>query len=94
MQGSIRWLHLPGQPHIEGDTNGHGTCVASKVVGPTFGVAKSANIVVVRVDPVNGRIPMSRAIAAWGVVARDITLRDMQRRAVVCAAMSREQSKS
>jgi len=63
-------------------------------VSPTFGVAKSADIVVVRVDPVNGRVPMSSAIAACGAVARDITLKGLQRKAVVSTAMSGEQSKS
>jgi len=72
MQGSLRWLYLPDQPQIPGDDIGHGTCVTSKVASPTFGVAKSANIVVVRVSLVNGRIQTSSAIAAWGVVARDI----------------------
>ena len=94
MRGSIRWLFLPGKPRVKGDSNGHGTCVASKVASPTFGVAKSANIVVVKVETVNGGIPMSSGIAAWGLIARDITLRSMQRKAVVSASISGEQSKS
>jgi len=44
MQGSIRWRYLPGDPHIQGDGVGHGTCVASKVAGTTF--AKNVNIVI------------------------------------------------
>ena len=94
MQGSIRWLYLPDQPQVQGDDHGHGTCVASKVASPTFGVAKSANIVVVRVSPVNGRIQTSSAIAAWGVVARDIFSGDLQRRAVVSVSMNGEHSRS
>jgi hypothetical protein len=94
MQGSIRWLYLPGEPQIERDNSGHGSCVASKVAGPTFGVAKSANIVMVRAEPVNGVVLSSRAIAAWGLVARDITLNGMQGRAVVCSTLGCEQSKS
>jgi cerevisin len=94
MHGSIRWLYLPGQPRIEGDNVGHGTCIASKIAGPVFGVAKSANIVVVRVDLVNGKVLPSSAIAALGVVARDITLNGLQGRAVINAAISCEQSKS
>jgi subtilisin family serine protease len=93
MWGSIRWLYLPGKPRIRGDYLGHGTCVASKVAGSTFGVAKSANIVVVRVDRVNGMVLPSTAIAAWGAVARDITLNGMQGRAVVCSTLGCEQSK-
>jgi len=94
MLGSIHWLFIPGQPQIRGDDIGHGTCVTSKVASPTFGVAKSANIVVVRIDPVDGMIPMSHAIAAWAVVARDIASEDMQRRSVVSLSISCEQSKS
>jgi len=52
MQGSLRWLYLPTEPHIKSDAVGHGTCTTSKVVGPAFGVAKSANIVVVKIQPV------------------------------------------
>jgi len=52
MQGSLRWLYLPTEPHIQSDAVGHGTCTTSKVVGPAFGVAKSANIVVVKIQPV------------------------------------------
>jgi len=90
MRGSIRWLYLPNKPNIQGDDNGHGTCVASKVASRNFGVAKSANIVVVKVDLVNGRIPMSSGIAVWGVVARDIALKGMQGKAVVSASISGE----
>jgi hypothetical protein len=94
MQGSIRWLYPPGKPKIEGDNTGHGTCIASKVASPTLGVAKSANIVVVRVDSVNDRLASSSFIAAWGVVARDITLNGLQGKAVVSSTTSCEQSKS
>ncbi len=91
MQGSIRWLYIPGEPQVKGDDIGHGTCVASKVASPNFGVAKSANIVVVRVDLVDGKVPMSTAIAAWGVVGADIASKNMQQKAVVSASMSGEQ---
>jgi cerevisin len=94
MHGNIRWLYLPGQPHIEGDNKGHGTCVASKVASPTYGVAKSANIVVVRQDLLDGKVTPSSTIAAWGVVARDITLNGLQGKAVISVATSCEQSTS
>jgi len=69
MRGSIRWLYPSGEPQIESDDVGHGTCVASKVASPTFGVAKSANIVVVRMQLVNGMILTSSVIAACGIIA-------------------------
>jgi len=90
MLGSIRWLYVPGEPQTEfkGDDNGHGICVISKVASPTFGVAKSANVVVVRVGLVDHKVQISSAIAAWGVVAIDIDSQGMQRNAVVSASMS------
>jgi hypothetical protein len=39
-------------------------------------------------------VPPSRAIAAWGLIARDIALNGMQGRAVVCSTLGCEQSKS
>jgi len=93
MQGRIRWLYLPDEPQIEGDENGHGTCVASKVASPTFGVAKSANIVVVKVPPINDSVNVSRYIAALGVIARDIASKNLQTRSVVSTTLSGEQSR-
>jgi len=90
MQGNKRWLYLPGEPHIESDEIGHGTCVASKVAGPTFGVAKSANIVVVKMQPVAVDLHMSHVTAAWGIVAGDIASMGLRGRAVVLATLSSE----
>ncbi len=92
MQGSIRWLYLPGEPRVKRDDFGHGSCVASKVTGPTFGVAKSANIVVVRLYPIDGAVTVSRVLATWGVIARDILRRNMQRRAVISTSVVGERS--
>ena len=92
MQGRIRWLYLPDEPQIQGDGVGHGTCVASKVAGTTFGVAKNANIVVVKISPVDGVLSASRVIAAWGVIAKDVASNNMQRKAVVCNTMGGEES--
>ena len=91
MRGGIRWLYLPGEPQIQSDETGHGTCVASKVVGPNFGVAKNANIVVVRVNPINGNFQMSRVLTAWAVVALDIASNNMQGRAVFMTTFDGEQ---
>ena len=51
-------------------------------------MAKSADIVVVRADPVDGKVPMSRVIATWGVVAADIASKNLGQKAVVSASMS------
>ena len=93
MQGSIRWLYLPDEPQIEGDEIGHGTCVASKVASPTFGVAKSANIVMVKLPPINNSVNVSRYIAALAVIARDIASKNLQTRSVISTTLSGEQSR-
>ena len=94
MPGSIYWLHLPGDPPNRSDEDGHGTCVASKVVGPTYGVAKRANIVVVKINEEDQRILISDYIAAWGVVARDMNGHDLWGRAVVTTTLVGEQTRS
>ena len=93
MQGSIRWLYLPNEPHVQSDSSGtgHGTCVASKVASPTFGVAKSANIVVVKLQPVDGLVLVSHMISAWGVVAADIASQNLYGIAVVLTTANSEQ---
>ena len=94
MEGRIRWLFLPGEPNTESDEIGHGTCVISKIAGRFFGVAKSVNLVVVKLAPVNGRVEGPRVIAAWGAIARDIASTNVQGRAVVSVQMAGEQSGS
>ena len=94
MQGSLRWLFIPGEPELKFDDTGHGTCVTSKVASPAFGTAKSANIVVVKVGAINGRVSGSRLMAAWGTVAHDIASKNMQGRAVVSISMGGELSRS
>ena len=90
MRGGIRWLYIPGEPRIQGDEDGHGTCVASKVIGPTYGVAKGANIVVVKVPAINGRFHVSRVFHSWAVAAADIASNDLQGRAVFLTTMDGE----
>jgi len=94
LQGRIRWLFLPGEPESESDEIGHGTCTISKIAGRNFGVAKSVNLVVVKLGPIDGQIEASRVMAAWGAIARDIASTNMQGRAVVSVQMAGEQSGS
>ena len=72
IQGNIRWLHLPGEPHIDRDDNGHGTCVTSQVLSPTYGVPTSANMVVVKILLIGGSFQMSHMFDTWAIVAHDI----------------------
>ena len=94
MQGRIRWLFLPGEPESESDEIGHGTCTISKIAGRFLGVAKSVNLVVVKLAPLNGRVQGSRVMAAWGAIARDIASTNMQGRAVLSIQMAGEESGS
>ena len=88
MQGNLRWLFPPNEPLNYEDEDGHGSCGASKITGPTFGVAKRANLVVVKVP---GRtITMSQWIAGFAVIARDIASNNLEGRAVVCTTLSGE----
>ena len=57
-------------------------------------MAKSVNIVLVKIYPIDGMLKSSRIIAAWGTVARDITSNNLQGKAVVVTALSGEKSRS
>jgi len=57
-------------------------------------VAKSVNIVLVKIYPIDGTLKLSRIVAAWGTVARDITSNNLQGKAVVVTALSGEKSRS
>jgi hypothetical protein len=90
MQGNLRWLfpsNIP-QNHVDDDPDGHGTCAASKVIGPTFGVAKRANLVMVKLP--GSSTTLSQWIAGFAAAARDIAEEHLEGRAVVCTTLSGE----
>ena len=55
MEGEYRWLKPPegtwpsSERWAPYDPTGHGTCVADKVAGYNYGVAKNANLVILRI---------------------------------------------
>ena len=55
MKGNYRWLSPPtgtwpgSEPWAPEDPTGHGTCMADKVAGFNYGVAKSANLIFLRI---------------------------------------------
>ena len=55
-------------------------------------MAKSVNLVLMKLYPIDGMIESSRIIAAWGTVARDITSKNLQGKAVVITAVGGEKS--
>jgi hypothetical protein len=55
MPGSKRWLFTSDDTEMNDPRpNGHGSCMVSKVAGPKYGVAKNANIVVVKLLTIQG----------------------------------------
>lgn len=49
-----RWIHTSSVPRTEPemDLEGHGTCIASKVAGIKYGVAKKASLIIIKVAKV------------------------------------------
>ncbi|KAJ3416217.1 subtilisin-like serine protease [Chytridiales sp. JEL 0842] len=56
------------------DGNGHGTHVAGTIAGKTYGVAKKANIIAVKVFSASGRGPTSNSIAGVNWVIEQVRL--------------------
>lgn len=53
MPGEKRWIFVPAfdnEPpnNVKSDYNGHGSCVLSKAAGAKFGIAKNADVVIVK----------------------------------------------
>ena len=84
MLGQKRWLFVDLDEQVETDFANHGTCVASLVAGPTFGAAKKANIVTVRVPP----IPLAwDLIEALILITDDVIKNKLQVKAVLNLSM-------
>ncbi|KAK1585485.1 serine proteinase 2 [Colletotrichum navitas] len=63
----------------------HGTCVVSKAVGNTVGVARRANLVTVRIDVTPGKFHF---IKAWQLVREDIMRKGLRGKAVVSSSVA------
>jgi subtilisin family serine protease len=92
LPGGIRWLYLPDEPPVQSDIHGHGSCIASKIAGRTVGVAKNANLVIVKAVPRSGIMSPALFIAVWAVVARDIESAELRGRAVISISMGCKQA--
>ncbi|WQF77493.1 Putative peptidase S8/S53 domain, peptidase S8, subtilisin, His-active [Colletotrichum destructivum] len=75
-----RNIDVVKDPSVINGISSHGTCVASKAVGKTVGVAKRANLVTVRVDPTPGEFFF---VKAWQAVFNDIKEKGLKGKAVV-----------
>ena len=85
MRGNMTWLWPRNMtPFPKTDESGHGSCIVSKIAGPTFGVAKSANIVMVKAfHKTWAEVTPSRFLESFGRIFEDVRDRKMQRKAVV-----------
>jgi subtilisin family serine protease len=82
--GKIRWVPKDTPLNKQTDEGGHGTCVASKAVGNKFGVAKSADLVLVK--PVyrdKDRVMEADIIRRFSVINKDVNNYKLQGKAVV-----------
>lgn len=56
-KGGIRWINaddVPGLQRDEDRVTGHGTCMASKIAGEYYGVAKAVSLIIVKISPLIG----------------------------------------
>lgn len=86
MPGTKRWLFTIASDHVMDDPMfpGHGSCIASKVAGPRFGVAKNANIVMVKLETIDGgSYSFSSIIRAFTLISEDIDANGLGGKAVV-----------
>ena len=72
----------------ETDFWGHRSCVSAKVVGPTYGVAKKAKVVMVKLGALSASIFPSYMLKATALMIEDIKKRHLQRKAVINVSWS------
>lgn len=83
--GQKEWIIFPGQLSAQRDTNGHGSCVLSKVNGPTYGVAKKSNVVIAKVSgvPADDSVTVTNLLKGYRNVLNDILNKGRKGKAVV-----------
>lgn len=77
-----RWLFGGSQADksVEEDlfSDGHGSCAGSKVSGPKYGVAKQANLVVVKAD-----MNSDETLDSMNKILQDVRSNELQGKAIV-----------
>lgn len=95
--GAKDFIFAPGASATRTDETDHGmedgTCMASKIFGPRYGVAKKANVVMVKMSPdqrKRGSITMIEMLSALAMVKNDIHVRGIKGKAVVSLTYTSE----
>ncbi|KAF2155445.1 subtilisin-like protein [Myriangium duriaei CBS 260.36] len=70
------------------DNHGHGTYIAAIVAGRNFGVAKSTNIVPVKIYDERLSVPVSRLVQAYNWAVNDITTKNRVQHSVINMSIS------
>jgi subtilisin family serine protease len=77
---TITWLYGGySSPHSQTPSDGHGTCIASKIVGVQCGIAKRSRLVVVKLE----ELTASHFLRSLADIAMDILGSKLQGRAVI-----------
>ncbi|GAB1318031.1 Subtilisin-like protease 9 [Madurella fahalii] len=93
-EGRAKW----GANFVEGtsdrDETGHGTHVAGTIAGKTYGVAKKATVVAVKILDENGTSSVSRALSGINWVISDTKKRGMEKKSIINMSLAGERSTS
>lgn len=76
------WTTITGGRGSDTDWLGHGSCVAAKVAGPTYGVAKKASVVMVKAG-ILSLVFSSYLLKATALIIEDVKSKGLQGKAVV-----------
>ncbi|KAJ0158154.1 Subtilisin-like protease 9, partial [Colletotrichum tanaceti] len=85
MTGSKSFIYVPGAENTETDEVNHGTCMASRAASPTYGTAKAANIVMVKLP---NKPMVSDYFAALQIVSDDVNRKDIKGKAVISMSIN------
>ncbi|KAH0444336.1 alkaline serine protease [Colletotrichum camelliae] len=84
MPGSKSFMYTTGAEKDGYDRVNHGSCVASRANGPSFGTAKNADVVLVKLA---NPLTLYSILEAWVKVSNDVYLKNLAGKAVVSAAV-------
>ncbi|OLN86981.1 Subtilisin-like protease 3 [Colletotrichum chlorophyti] len=78
--GKKGFMYAPGASQEETDFLNHGSCVASKAAGPTYGTAKEADVIAVKLP---GDLSISAIFTALVEISNDVYQKKLEGKAVV-----------